>query len=263
MILRHLALAMVLVLPAPLAHTQEPDNRRVAATYVFLGTVAAPQAGSIVRPEGGLVVVVNEIYLQKGTFEDQTGRQVEVLGAPARLQERAQYVFYTEPLRFGQTIAVRFIDATEAGGAAQQTARMKQDVSEAYTRREIQERAALAELVVSGTVTRLSAIAQAPSGESEHLPDFRVARIKVEQALKGTVAGGEVEFIFAASRDVQWYRAPKFQVGDRGVFFLQRAGQEVARMGVERQRFTVLHPLDYRPQRELALVEAALKGVRQ
>ncbi len=264
MTLQHLVLTITLVLLVASADGQEPDKRRAGATYVFLGTVASSETG---RPPGakadaGVVVVVDQIYLQKGTFDDQTGRRVEVAGAPAALREKAQYVFYTEPVRFGQRIVVQLIDVSESGGAAaaQQGAKMKQDASDAYTRREIEERAALAELVIVGAVTEVRQLERAPARESEHLPDFHVARVKPDRALKGKAPAGELEFIFAASKDVQWFRAPKFRVGDRGAFFLQRAGQDLVSLGADRQRLTLLHPLDYRPIKELSIVEAVLKG---
>jgi hypothetical protein len=210
-----------------------------------------------------VLVVVNEIIFQKGTFENQTGRQVEVVGAPSTVKEKAQYVFYTDPVRFGDRVVVNVIDVSAAGAppAGQPAAAMKQQVAEAAERRAIQERATLAELVLSGVVTDIRPLESAVARDTEHAPDFRVARLKPERALKGKPPG-EVEFVFANSKDVQWFQAPKFRNGDRGIFFLQRPSQDAARMGVSSTRYTVLHPLDFRPARDLQAVEAALKAVK-
>lgn len=250
-------------------HGQGPD--RASAPFVFLGTVAgAPPAGTTPAgagaPGASRLVVVDEIYLQKGTFESQTGKQVEVLDAPARLQDKGRYVFYTEPVRFGDRVVVRVVDVADqtAPATASQAAAAKQNAAMQFQRREITERAALAELVVSGTVTSVRQLERtAPQRDTEHDPDLRVARVKVERALKGKPPGGEIEVVFAASRDVQWFKAPKFQIGDRSILFLQRPGREVAALGVSQQRFTVLHPSDARPPSDLEAVEAALKAVPQ
>ena len=262
MTVRDLGLAVsLLLLPGLPAHGQ--DNR-ASAPYVFLGTVTAPPSEGT-GPDAGRLVMVDEIYLQRGTFENQTGRQVEVLGVPPRLQAKAQDVFYTEPVRFGQRIVVRLVDVGESTGvgAASQGANAKQQAADTFVRREIGERAALADLVISGTVSSVRQLARTATRDTKHDPDFRVAVVKVERALKGKPAGGEVEFVFAASRDVQWFQAPKFRIGDRGVLFLQRPARAATELGVSQQLLTLLHRSDYRPQAELPVVEAALKAVGQ
>ena len=261
-----LALSLLTSLPVL---GQDPEKRREAATYVFLGTVAPQPAKA--AADSGVLVTVNEVLLQKGKFEDQTGRQVEVLDATTKLEEKARYLFYTEPVGFGQRITVRAIDVAQppAAAAAAPAARTKQDVGDAFARREIEERAALAELVVVGTVASVRPLERGAAPESEHDPELQVARLKVEQTLKGKTATGEIEFVFAASKDVQWFRAPKFRPSTRGVIMLHRASaakdaaKDMARYKVEAQRYVVLHPLDFRPVADIPLVQSALKGGRQ
>jgi len=258
--------AVLLAWVAAQPSSQALESKRAAATFVFLGTVASATSTAPTSAEArSVLVVVNQVYLQKGKFEDQTGRQVEVVGAPTPLKEKSQYVFYTDPVRFGERVAVTVVDISAASesSAGQQAAQIKQQITEAAQRREIEERAALAELVISGVVTDVRPLERTATRDSEHDPDFRVARLKVERALKGKPAGGEIEFVFANSKDVQWFQSPKFRVGDRGVFFLQRPTQDVAPLIVSRVRFTVLNPLDFRPARDLQTVEAVLKAVRQ
>lgn len=257
--------ASLLVSVSHFAHAQDLEANRARAPFVFLGTVAeGPVAGAV--EANSRLVVVDEIYLQKGTFENQTGKQIEVLNAPARLQDKGRYVFYTEPVRFGDRVVVRIVDVADqaAPATASQAAAAKQDTAIQFQRREITERAALAELVVTGTVTSVRQLERtAPPRDTEHDPDFRVARVKVERALKGKPPGGEIEVVFAASRDVQWFKAPKFQSGDRRILFLQRPTPAVAALGVSQQRWTVLNPSDARPITDLPAVEAAIKAVPQ
>jgi hypothetical protein len=241
---------------------QSPESKRAAATFVFLGTVAASTSTETPTKDGRTVLVsVDQIYFQKGTFENQTGRQVEVLGATVPLNEKGRYVFYTDPVRFGERVAVSIVDVSAAtdSNLGQSEAQMKQQTTDQALRREIEERAALAELVISGAVSEIRPSPSKPGRDTEHDPDFRVARVKVERPLKGKPAGAEIEFLFANSKDVQWFRAPKFRVGDRGVFFLQRPTGGVAPLAVSRVQFTVLDPLDFRPARDLPTVEAVLR----
>jgi hypothetical protein len=255
-------LASVLALDA-----QEAADRRAQAPYVFVGTVMARGGAAADRAANpSLTVRVDDILLQKGTFEDQTGREVSMVGVTADLRPDSRHIFYTEPLSFGDSIVVSLVEAVEAGAApaSRQGEAARQEARQAFLRREIRERASAATLVVVGAVSRVSALPTPAAPESEHLPDFRLARVKVDRVLQGARTTGEVEFVFAASRDVQWFRAPKFTVGDRGVFLLKPApGPEAERLRLAPQRLTLLDPLDFRTAAELPLVEAALKEPRQ
>lgn len=251
--------------PALAALAQTPEGGRAGATFVFLGTVAAPASARATEGvEPAVTVRVDAIYFQKGTFESQVGRDVSIVGASSRLRDRVQYVFYADPIQFGDRVTVRLLDLADAEPptTARAAAAVQQESTRAFARRELQERLVQAELVVTGTVTRVAPLGAGAAPESEHLPDFRVARVKVERFLRGTASATELEFVFAASRDVQWYRAPKFRVGDRGIFLLQRGGGQGERPAVGRQRLTLLNPQDFRPLDDAALVEAVLKEVR-
>lgn len=237
---------------------QVPEDARAEATYVFLGTVAESEQTTVGAVKG-LAVTVEETIFKKGVFDDQTGRTVIVAQAPSSLQPGQRYVFYTDPILFGQTIVVRLI-ATRVPTGEETISRMRQESRDAHHRLEIRKRVDLAEVVLLGRVTAVRPLTDPAPRDSEHLPDFRVARVEVEQVLKGDVTTETIEFVFAASQDVQWYRTPKFQIGNNGIFLLNAAAAEYADTLVRvRVRFSLLHELDFQPRENLALVQSVLQ----
>src|SRR5437016_3300553 len=97
------------------------------------------------------------------------------------------------------------------------------------------EQAAAADLIVSGRVTavrlpaaesqaRATATAGGGTAEriSEHAPLWQEAVIQIDDVHKGQHAKKLVVVRFPASTDVRWRHAPKFQVGQEGVFLLHK-----------------------------------------
>jgi len=100
---------------------------------------------------------------------------------------------------------------------------------------------------------------------TEHDPQWREAEIEVDEVEKGP-RKRRVVVRFPGSDDVRWYRAPKFQPGQEGVFILQKATEQPA-IGARRGRavaaaakgvdtFTALDPDGAEPT-EAAPVEIA------
>jgi hypothetical protein len=89
---------------------------------------------------------------------------------------------------------------------------------------------------------------------SEHDPVWREATIHVGSVLKGAVAQ-QTTVVFPASVDVAWYRAPKLQVGQKGIFALHQ--QDIP--ALQRSGFVALHPDDYYPLAQLSAVQSLLR----
>jgi hypothetical protein len=106
-----------------------------------------------------------------------------------------------------------------------------------------------------------------PSGSgprriSEHDPDWHEAVVQVDSVAKGRPPAGGIVIGFPLSRDVAWYRAPKFQVGQRGVWLLRstRAAEIPAEQAAVLQArpypvFTALDPLDFQPESEARRID--------
>jgi hypothetical protein len=152
------------------------------------------------------------------------------------------------------------------------------DPRSAARQRRARERMAQAEVVVAGLVesvqlpsaalkaaTRAVLAPRPPSPPvSEHDPEWREAVVRVERVHKGAHGGGRVVVRFAASQDVRWFRAPKFQAGQQGVFALHGPDEEQAPRPARAARglapakgraYTAVDPADVQPlesQQEVA-----------
>ncbi|HVF62013.1 MAG TPA: hypothetical protein VNJ70_19570 [Thermoanaerobaculia bacterium] len=156
----------------------------------------------------------------------------------------------------------------------------------------IADRVASADVVVRGRVTAVrvapeerpaprtgtrrgvtAAATEAPRRKpiTEHDPQWREAEIEVDEVEKGGTAKKKVVVRFPGSDDVRWYKAPKFQPGQEGVFILQKAaGQPAARPSTRRGRavaaaaetaagadtFTALDPDDFQPSERAPEIRA-------
>ncbi len=157
----------------------------------------------------------------------------------------------------------------------------------------IADRVASADVVVRGRVTAVrvapeerpaprtgartrgvtAAATEAPRRKpiTEHDPQWREAEIEVDEVEKGGTGKKKVVVRFPGSDDVRWYKAPKFQPGQEGVFILQKAaGETAARPGARRGRavaaaaesaagpdtFTALDPDDFQPSERAPEIRA-------
>ena len=155
----------------------------------------------------------------------------------------------------------------------------------------IADRVASADVVVRGRVTSVrvaaeerpaprtgartrgvaAAATEAPRRKpiTEHDPQWREAEIEVDAVEKGGTAKKKVVVRFPGSDDVRWYKAPKFQPGQEGVFILQKAAGETAAPAARRRgavaaaetaagpdTFTALDPDDFQPSERAPEIRA-------
>lgn len=155
----------------------------------------------------------------------------------------------------------------------------------------IADRVASADVVVRGRVTAVrvaseerpaprtsarrgvtAAATEAPRRKpiTEHDPQWREAEIEVDEVEKGGTAKKKVVVRFPGSDDVRWYKAPKFQPGQEGVFILQKAAGEAAAPAARRKgamaaatataagpdTFTALDPDDFQPSERAPEIRA-------
>ena len=85
------------------------------------------------------------------------------------------------------------------------------------------------------------------------------ATIKVESVEKGTHIGATKTILFASSRDIAWYQAPKVKEGDRGVWLLHNRDAQ----GKPAPAQAIVHPLDFQPMEELERLRTLLRASGQ
>jgi hypothetical protein len=184
------------------------------------------------------VVTVQQMFAGSEIAGDQTGKLMTViLSRPEAVQSGEEALFFGNPRFLGKTVTI----ADEGELPQQAVAPNLQAVERAVQARHdapLRSRLATADLVLRGKVESIRPL-ESPTAErerekrgsgpgSEHDPEWQVATVRVATSLRGTQAGQNVTVIFAASRDITWYHAPKLKTGQDAVFILHAATKEEA-----------------------------------
>lgn len=213
------------------------------ATFVFAGTVLAARGAR--RSTGQIRVRADAVIEGRGVLADLTGEIILVSDAQ-EVDVGASYVFETVPLKYGESVEVRALSVKPASDTAKSNRAAASDPA-------LVRRVKTAALVVLGNVTEVR-----PAGAtlhiSEHAAVWYDALVRVERVYAGSSPGDAITIRFPESSDVQWHDAPRFQVGDRGVFLLRRDAPE----GSANTVFSALNPLDFVPAERSNEIEAIL-----
>jgi hypothetical protein len=259
------------------------------AKFLFQGTVKKTKAANltaITDTRRTALVTVDKVVRAPQPLVGFAGHEVTVQLAPGEQVKKGQRaLFHTNTWIFGENLAVQSLghDPLGATTAALETATSSDPAREA-AHQEIRERAATAPLVVTGKVVAVglpgpatpaqateaaAGAGTAPRRISEHDPFWREAVIEVNAVHKGTAKEKKLVLRFPSSTDVRWYRAPKFQVGQQGVFSLRpdnvsghaMLGEAAAAFAPE-SAYTALDAADFQPlehEPEAALAVSAAK----
>lgn len=249
---------MIAVLLGVLPHCTPQRLATLETTFVFRGSISRAQSSTLAQltaSEQTYAVVVDEVIYQEGMFDDQTGSAITVLDSDGSLEAGRSYLFYTQPVMFGESIAVQLVRVTEDDREGDEIAA---EVRQSIESRRLRERVREADLIVVGVVTLVDSAGRAPRIESEHVPDLRQASLRVSEVLKGDLSDDAVDFLFAASIDIQWFRSPKFQVGDEGIFLLNTETRGLELLSVGGGIHNLLHPLDFQPLDQLETIRELL-----
>lgn len=189
------------------------------ASLVFLGTVVKPVDGGT---KDARAVRVDRVYFQRGMFDDPTGSEVIVVGKD--LPASGLYVFHVEPSQFGARIQAELKYAEPRKSYTEDEVKQ---LRHAKRKLELLKRVKGADLIFVGLVESTRPRQGKELSESEHDPVFTWATAKVGESLLGQVDGTNVEFLFAASKDVHWWRSPKPQKGANVMFLLRKGAEEI------------------------------------
>lgn len=219
------------------------------ASFIFSGTVQKQSA-----PENSAIVRVDEVLRNAGVVSDVQGKDVVVQWDSPPLKEGEQAVFFTNVAIYGSRLTVREImhvssEASLASVADLQVRDAIKEVPDAT----LEARLAQADLVVLGKVSSVRAIELRQRGPvvSEHDPEWWQATVRVESVEKGQANSQSLLVLFPHSDDIRWFAAPKFKVGQEGVFLLQRYRDTKLKV----QGLTALHPQDFQPAQALTRVK--------
>jgi len=271
------------------------DSEKDQARFVFYGTVQKSGAATmptITDTSRTAVVRVDQVTRGPEVCQDFLGKSVTVQAETTQTFKRLQKgIFYTNVSQVGDGLAVQLLTfepqsavamAAITATAATPTAALKEH--------QLRQRVDSADVVVSGRVTQVHLVSEdadtaasgpalagavpgAPPREpiSEHAPLWRDAVVAVEAVHKGTNPGKTVVIRYPASTDVRWFRAPKLQPGQEGVFILHSGELSTAAKGagvamaaaapaVGGKVFTALNPDDFQPLESADRVREVLRA---
>jgi hypothetical protein len=193
---------------------------------------------------------VERIHRAAPPLASQEGQQLTVLFAEGTDPVEGRRVFFTNPILYGETMAVKEVRSSEAADdIAELHERIVRMNAEAETEH-LRALIASADAVVHGRVVGTRRASEPDVARmSEHDPDWHVAIIRVARTLKGEHKD-ELAVRFPKSRDIAWYRVPKPREGQEGVFILHRDGLELGGAVL-----AILHPED--------LLSAGAENVRR
>jgi hypothetical protein len=252
-----------------------------SAKFVFKGTVRRLGAATLPGLEGEkdmVVVRVDQIVRAPDALSDFTGRDITVqLASGETVTKGEQAVFYTNGWLFGDSVAVKSLAHRPAKDVRAVSAKaVAADPTDNLKRHELESRIDSADVVVSGTVTKVSVVPSGPAAStkkfavattgdaphqpiSEHDPMWREATVRVDAVHKGRHGKKTVMVRFPSSSDVKWHKAVKLHPGQEGFFILHKGeGQRTRRAKAiaagltgateeKGQAYTALHPLDFQP----------------
>lgn len=248
------------------ARTRKPAARRsrtasgassTPAQFVFRGTVLQRGAATfdeVPLTRDTLIVRVDEILDGPPMLAGFAGKEITVqLARGQKATTGKAYIFHTNGWLFGDGLAVVCVKLVpESEGAIRQSRQALETAPE----RALRERANQAELVVTGRVTEISEAPRVPKTPiTEHDPEWRKAVIAVDEVPRSARRGKPRQVVvrFSGSPDVRWASAPKFSVGDAGVWFLGEKKQTKdtqavrAAAGAARNEYVVVSPDDFLP----------------
>jgi hypothetical protein len=255
------------------------------AGFVFQGTVVRVSGATMTVPDSKetAVVRVDNVLRSPETLKGYAGTEITLRPAKGeRLKRGQKAVFHTNGWLYGKGLAVQSVGHEAiAKKAALAMNAMGPDPVRAADSHAVAQRAQDAPIVITGKVVAVglpgqgqrvaarSATRTARAPISEHDPGWKEAIVEVEEIHKGSLQKKQVVVRFPSSHDVSWHNAPKFQVGQEGVFLLHPDQvSEVPSIGVAAvahnvapAAFTALQPTDFQGLDHPQAVAAALQAI--
>ncbi len=254
----------------------------IDATFLFKGTVREVKKATMDEvpvDKNTVVAMVDQVLEAPANLAKLGGRRVTVrLSGRTKAVVGDEFIFHTHGWIFGPSVAVVSVKEERLKETREHAALLSRGGDPVAHRqnRRIKHRFSTADVVLSGRVmmvrippdasgaSRAASKAKSPANTpepigpvSEHTPHWREAHIEIDDVHKGVHTSKTAVLRFPASRDVRWYRAPKFEPGHQGFFMLRKhKGEDQPEKGRRRAAkkavaapsvFTALHPADFQP----------------
>jgi hypothetical protein len=210
--------------------------------------------------ETTIVVAVEEVYQAPEVLRSLAGKSITVVTRDSgSLLAGQDVLFLAKGWLYGESIAVVEIGRESGEVDYSDLRRYVNAEAEAVREEALHKRVGDANLIVAGNVVSLRPVQVLDLGNaSEHTPMWTEATIQVSSVEKGTLPTTGLHVVYPASMDVKWYRTPKFQVGEEGIWILQR--RRIEELG--RDAFTALNTLDFHSMDELERIRRLIHAVK-
>jgi hypothetical protein len=221
-----------------MARKRRGDASAAPPAFVFKGAVKKIRSATMKEvpvSNRTAVVHVEQVIEAPKSFAHYEGQDITVeLAGKQKVSAGDELIFHTNSWIFGDSVAVRSVSQERVTKSHSALLTRGGDPTAHRKARQLKERVDTADLIVSGTVTAVTVppapdaaergAAPAPPAMpvSEHDPKWREAVIQVDQTHKGSLKSRQVTVLFPSSTDVRWYKAPKFQAGQKGLFVLHK-----------------------------------------
>lgn len=235
------------------------------STFIFQGTVRKLHAATMpeiqVSPNTA-VVRIDDLLHGPDQFRHYVGKEITVeLAKTPSIKVGQAAVFFTNGAVYGSSLAVREVGRLDM--PAEGALGLRKQISAAHQTKadmDVQRAIRTASLIVAGKVAGVKkhveeAKTPPPESGSEHDPQWREAEIVVDSVEKGNAKLKKVVVLFPGSKDVMWYKSPRFTAGQEGVWMLHKNQMK----GLNVKDYTALDPADFQPKAKLERVRQMIK----
>jgi hypothetical protein len=251
-----------------MATKQQVAKYAAQSAFIFKGKVLKSKATTIpnIPTDDTAIVHVDEVLTSPPMFAALQGQDITVrFKKPGEIRAGRTMTFFTNGWIFGSSIAVDavgYVSETDKEGLAPfvQAGFMAKNNDVLSTRLDS------AEMVVAGKVEKVQKSAEGTTHISEHDPNWHEATINIDEVVKGEKRAKKAAVLFPKSDDIRWYKIPKYQEGQQGVWLLQ-PGKKQEPKGIapkvlaavpDSDVLTTLHASDFLPLSELGRVKSLL-----
>jgi hypothetical protein len=205
---------------------------------------------------GFVIVEVREVLRGTDVLQSLVGQHVTVVSEdPDGIAQSDELILFTDCVSLGDPVLARELGRRSASRESRSEV---DQVLAIIAGRPIAQRLTTAQLAVVGEVTNTKRLVDPYHPTSEHDPDWWVARVAVEETLKGSSSRKNVDVLFANSDDIAWYKVPKLHQGNRGIFLLHGWDDHARPPDAPRRALVVTDPLDVQPIERRAELERTL-----
>lgn len=234
------------------------DQLFKGSDYIFTGKIVQSQASNVIQiknTENTSIVEVRNVLKASPGHEHFKGKNITMVNNSGKqFKEGEEHLFFTKTWLFAETLAVILKQVNPVSDEVSIIEEMKKYDQKLYDDN-LKVRLERSQLVFLGEVTDINEADLPQTSLSEHAPYWKTAFVEVREPLKGNFAVDKIQVYFSGSMDTHWYKSPKLQAGDKGIFLLNRRDE----YNGLKNAFVLVDKEDYRSANELENIKELLK----